>query len=282
MQSVAAESATHLAIDDQVRAGEPCPPSGVWPPGCMPGGGGGGAGEPCPPSGVWPPGCNPNGGGGSAPAPGAPCPPSGVWPPGCNPNGGGGGAPAPAPAPGAPCPASGPWPPGCTPSGSPAPTPGDDTPPPDSPAAEEPIGVITLVYNSDPDEVLGVFPVYEFNAETLVLRMIFNELALIEMRANLDGALSGDQAACDNYEQAYEIMKASGGFYVDVPSEWRGIYSTYVNSFIVGLDRTRPAYLACLNDGQVNQFNYGLAFTAINDALNQLTPAIDQALVLLP
>lgn len=113
-------------------AGEPCPSSGAWPPGCVPNGGGSqpnppappssGSGEPCPATGKWPPGCVPNGGGGTAPPPssggGDDCviPDSGPWPP-CATGGGGSTSPTP-PASGGggqPCPPSGAWPPGCVP-----------------------------------------------------------------------------------------------------------------------------------------------------------------------
>lgn len=98
-----AEMATHPSHSPQIlslsytgalaMSGEPCPESGVWPPGCIPRGSNGhsgGAGQPCPTSGVWPAGCVPNGGGSSGNSgAGQPCPTSGVWTAGCIPNGGG-------------------------------------------------------------------------------------------------------------------------------------------------------------------------------------------------
>lgn len=113
--------------------GDPCPPVGAWPPGCVPGGSApapapadpppstGGSDQPCPDSGAWPPGCVPNGGGGSAPLPagggGNACPASGAWPPGCVPGGTAPPADSPPPSSGAgeSCPPAGKWPPGCTP-----------------------------------------------------------------------------------------------------------------------------------------------------------------------
>ncbi|MGB1249294.1 MAG: lamin tail domain-containing protein [Candidatus Promineifilaceae bacterium] len=62
-------------------AGQPCPASGAWPSGCVPGGSSNsgnntpapsqssGAGQPCPSTGAWPAGCVPNGGGNAAPQP---------------------------------------------------------------------------------------------------------------------------------------------------------------------------------------------------------------------
>lgn len=101
--------ATHSATTVFAGGGataQPCPPSGVWPPGCVPPNNGG-AGQPCPPSGKWPAGCIPPNNGSGA---GQPCPPSGKWPAGCIPPNNGGGA-------GQPCPPSGKWPAGCIPNG---------------------------------------------------------------------------------------------------------------------------------------------------------------------
>ncbi len=143
MQAVSAESDT-LNTDDSLRAGEPCPTSGVWPPGCNPGNG---AGQPCPTTGVWPSGCIPNGGGntGGGNGAGQPCPNDGTWPTGCIPNGGGntGGGDGS----GEPCPTSGVWPSGCIPSGGNGNGGGDPVDPPTPPQPPTNPGNTTILAN---------------------------------------------------------------------------------------------------------------------------------------
>ncbi len=50
-----------------------------------------------------------------------------------------------------------------------------------------------------------------------------------------------------------------------------------VLSFIYSLDRTRPAYLSCKNSGKVDQFNYDLAWQAIDLTKQVLEPGIAAA-----
>jgi hypothetical protein len=97
------------------------------------------------------------------------------------------------------------------------------------------------------------------------------------MREAIPGVRTGDAAACASYIASYESILYSGVFYDDVPGDWQNIDLVYVLSFIYSLDRTRPAYLSCVNAGQVDDFNANLAFTTIEQTLNVLNPAIAEA-----
>jgi hypothetical protein len=158
---------------------------------------------------------------------------------------------------------------------APPPTP---TPAPVVPTATpEPPEYITLFYVSNPNEVLGVFPVRTFDGNALFDNMIRMRNALYTMRNNLDGAASGDAAACNSYVAAYDTIRNAGVFYEDVPGDWENIDFAYYLSFVYSLDRTRPAYLSCVNSGQVDSFNRGLASQAIDQVLNLLLPTLDEA-----
>ena len=69
------------------------------------------------------------------------------------------------------------------------------------------------------------------------------------------------------YASAYVSILYAGVFYDDVPDDWTEIDLVYVLSFICPLDRTRPAYLSCVNSGSVDQFNHGLAVQTIDETL---------------
>jgi hypothetical protein len=97
------------------------------------------------------------------------------------------------------------------------------------------------------------------------------------MRDSLGGAHTGDATACANYVAAYNNVLYSGVFYEPVPPDWEDIDAVYFISFIYALDRTRPAYLSCVNAGTVDDFNYGLASQTIDQTLQFLQPAIDAA-----
>ncbi|HRQ41705.1 MAG TPA: hypothetical protein PLD25_27610 [Chloroflexota bacterium] len=136
---------------------------------------------------------------------------------------------------------------------------------------------VTVYYISNPNDILGVFPVKAFDADELRSQMTRIQSALNSMRGNLDAAKAGDAAACANYVSAYNNVLYSGVFFDPVPPNWQDIDYVYFLSFIYALDRTRPAYLACVNGGDMGDFNYGLAYTAIDQTLNILNPAIISA-----
>lgn len=167
--------------------------------------------------------------------------------------------------------------------------PGGTTPPPAPPAPMPPADddeatappedeeFITVFYLSNPNEILGEFPVRTFDAEEFYTNLILLRAGLEVMKNNLDGALRGDAEACETYAGAYLLILLSGVFYVDVPPQWQDADARYFLSFIYALDRTRPAFLSCLNAGRVDSFNYGLAMESIYDAIAVVDPAIQNA-----
>jgi hypothetical protein len=69
----------------------------------------------------------------------------------------------------------------------------------------------------------------------------------------------------------------SGVFYDDVPADWQEIDFYYFLGFVYALDRTRPAYLSCVNAGRVDDFNYSLAQQTIDETLSLINPTVDAA-----
>ncbi len=134
-----------------------------------------------------------------------------------------------------------------------------------------------MYYASNPSEALGTFPVRPFDANALYANMLNVQAGLNGMRAAIPGAQSGDPAACADYIASYQSILNNGVLYSDVPEDWQNIDLVYVVSFIYSLDRTRPAYLSCVNAGQVDEFNANLAWTTIEETLNILNPAIAEA-----
>lgn len=175
-----------------------------------------------------------------------------------------------------------------TPAATATPRPATAVPPTPTPAPtataeggdadEDEDNTIVVYYISNPNDILGVFPEEPFDAEGLKRNMQNIQGSLNTMRNNLDGAKAADAAACANYVQAYNNILYSGVFYEEVPAAWRDIDVIYFLSFIYSLDRTRPAYLSCIGSGKVDDFNYGLAHSAIEQTLSILTPAIQRAL----
>ncbi|MBP6803547.1 MAG: hypothetical protein KBE23_05360 [Chloroflexi bacterium] len=143
--------------------------------------------------------------------------------------------------------------------------------------AEAEESFVTIYYISNPNDILGNFPEKPFNADELRSHMVNIQSSLNRMQSNLDAAKAGDAAACSSYVSAYNNILYSGTFYKDVPSDWQEIDFIYFISFVYSLDRTRPAYLACVNGGDMGDFNYGLAYSAIGETLNILNPAIVSA-----
>jgi len=136
---------------------------------------------------------------------------------------------------------------------------------------------VTLYYISNPNDILGVFPVYPFNARAMYDDMVSMRESIDVMRYSLDGAHQGDVAACNNYAAAYETILDSGTFYDDVPGDWQAIDERYVVSFIYSLDKTRPAYLACKEGNRPSDQSYGQAYQALDDVARYLDPAIGWA-----
>ncbi|MBK8902179.1 MAG: hypothetical protein IPM53_13420 [Anaerolineaceae bacterium] len=137
--------------------------------------------------------------------------------------------------------------------------------------------MITVYYISNPNDILGVFPELPFDAAGLTANMNNIHSSLQTMRGSIDGAKAGDAAACSTYVSAYNNILYSGVFYKDVPGDWEEIDFVYFLSFIYSLDRTRPAYLSCVNAGSVDDFNYGLAVQTIDQTLTFLTPSLNAA-----
>jgi hypothetical protein len=138
-------------------------------------------------------------------------------------------------------------------------------------------GPITVYYISNPNDILGVFPELPFDSEGLKANMNNINGSLQTMQGNIDGAHNGDQASCDAYVAAYNNILYSGVFYKDVPGDWKDIDAVYFISFIYSLDRTRPAYLSCVNAGKVDDFNYGLAVQTLNQTVAFMTPSLNAA-----
>lgn len=138
---------------------------------------------------------------------------------------------------------------------------------------------VTLYYVSNPNDILGVFPVVPFDANALYNSMLRVRNSLYTMRNNIDAAKGGDTTACAAYVGAYNNILNSGTFYDEVPGDWEEIDAYYVISFIYALDRTRPAYLSCRDAGNIDDFNYSLALTAINNTLSLLEPTVNAAAI---
>ncbi|MCP4416288.1 MAG: hypothetical protein GY805_06685 [Chloroflexi bacterium] len=155
-----------------------------------------------------------------------------------------------------------------------------NTPVPAATATPEDSGeteMITVYYISNPNDILGVFPELTFDSEGLKANMNNINWSLQTMRGNIDGAKAGDQASCDAYVGAYNNILYSGVFYKDVPGDWQDIDFAYFLSFIYSLDRTRPAYLSCVNAGNVDDFNYSLAVQTLNETIAFFTPFLNSA-----
>ncbi|MEZ4512770.1 MAG: hypothetical protein R3C62_12905 [Chloroflexota bacterium] len=136
---------------------------------------------------------------------------------------------------------------------------------------------ITLYYISNPSDILGTFPVQPFDADAIRSDLYGMQQALNTMRSNLDGAKAGDAAACAAYVQGYNNILYGTRFFDEVPANWEDIDSLYVLLFIYSLDRTRPAYISCADSGRIDDFNYSLAYTTINETLEVLNPTVQSA-----
>lgn len=135
---------------------------------------------------------------------------------------------------------------------------------------------ITLFYLSNPSDVLGTFPLQPFDANVMYNEMLAIRSNLETMRGAISALAGGDNAACNSYINGYNNILYSAVFFNDVPPAWAEIEFLYELSFIYALDRSRPAYLSCLNAGSVDEFNRSLAFSSIEDALSVLNPIIDR------
>lgn len=158
-----------------------------------------------------------------------------------------------------------------------APTPPESQAEEESEEESETFDTVVIYYLSNPSEILGVFPVRPFDPAEALSKMQLVRGSLYTMRDALPGARSADAAACATYVGAYDNILYSGVYYDPVPPEWQDIDGAYYLSFVYALDRTRPAYLSCLNAGHVDDFNAGLAEQSIAQALSVLEPAINAA-----
>jgi hypothetical protein len=158
------------------------------------------------------------------------------------------------------------------------PTPRPTLPPQPAPTATpEEAEEIVIYYISNPNDILGVFPVRTFDAAGLVNNMVRIRTALQTMRANVDATKDAGNGACDAYVAAYNSILYSGVFYEDVPGDWQEIDYAYYISFVYSLDRTRPAYLSCVNAGRVDEFNLGLARQTLDETMSFFIPYVDAA-----
>lgn len=155
----------------------------------------------------------------------------------------------------------------------PTPTPA----PPQATATPAQVDSVTLFYRSNPNEVLGTFPVYEFDAQALYNNMLRVRNNLQTMQSVIGAARNGDAAACQTYVNAYNGILFSGVFYENVPPDWQEIDAAYFISFVFSLDRTRPAFLSCRDSGTVDEFNYSLAVQTISETLAFFTPYVNAA-----
>lgn len=163
------------------------------------------------------------------------------------------------------------------------PVPVTNTPAPTATPAETATpDFITVFYISNPNDILGVFPLRPFDARGMYNNMLLIRGSLGTMRDALPGAKNGDANACNSYTGAYNGILNAGIFYDEVPDDWEDIDFAYFLSFIYSLDRTRPAYLSCVDAGKVDEFNHNLALQTIEETLSFLNPFIDSAAGRLP
>lgn len=163
------------------------------------------------------------------------------------------------------------------------PVPVTNTPAPTATPAETATpDFITVYYISNPNDILGVFPLRPFDARGMYNNMLLIRGSLGTMRDALPGTKNGDANACNSYSSAYNGILNAGIFYDEVPDDWEDVDFAYFLSFIYSLDRTRPAYLSCVNAGKVDEFNHNLALQTIEETLSFLNPYIDAAASRLP
>lgn len=146
-----------------------------------------------------------------------------------------------------------------------------------TPEPEPTSDVVTLYYISNPNDILGTFPVRPFDPDGIRRNMNNIMGSLGTMRANIDAAKNGDAAACGAYVNAYNNILYAGVFYDPVPGDWQEIDNIYFVSFVYSLDRTRPAYLSCIDSGQIDDFNYSLALTALDQTRSYLEQGVNSA-----
>lgn len=163
------------------------------------------------------------------------------------------------------------------------PVPVTNTPAPTATPAETATpDFVTVYYISNPNDILGVFPLRPFDARGMYNNMLLIRGSLGTMRDALPGTKNGDANACNSYTGAYNGILNAGIFYDEVPDDWEDVDFAYFLSFIYSLDRTRPAYLSCVDAGRVDEFNHNLALQTIEETLSFLNPYIDAAAARLP
>lgn len=98
----------------------------------------------------------------------------------------------------------------------------------------------------------------------------------------LDRIYNGSRETCGEYQNYYDALIQSP-VCEGVPGEWQGIYNEYLFAVENFLATNQPIDSLCdQGGGVINNLDYGVARQGINNSLDRLIPAIEQANNLAP
>lgn len=117
----------------------------------------------------------------------------------------------------------------------------------------------------------------QFEANTLRESMNTVRSNIEQAGGLLDRIYNGSRETCGEYQNYYDALIQSP-VYGSVPGEWQGIYNEYLFAVENFLTSNQPIDSLCdQGGGVINNLDYGAARQGINNSLDRLIPAIEQA-----
>jgi hypothetical protein len=93
----------------------------------------------------------------------------------------------------------------------------------------------------------------------------------------LDRLVRGESGQCEEFQTYYRNVAASPTYH-GVPEEWQGLYNEYAFAADHVFNTNHNIHTICnQGGGYLNQQGYGVARSAINEALDRLIPALEAA-----
>lgn len=121
-----------------------------------------------------------------------------------------------------------------------------------------------------------------FNADALYEAMLQARSDIEQMGGLLDRIYRGGREPCEDYLRWHDSLLASP-VYDGVPPDWGGVYGEYVWAVEHVIDKTNTATYICsdVGGGVLTEHDWGVARMGVNEALDRLGPAIDNAAAML-
>ena len=120
--------------------------------------------------------------------------------------------------------------------------------------------------------ITGNIPLIDFDLDVLALSATVLWESTNHIQYHLDQAVAGSEESCAEIVSLGRLVYATTAFHKNVPARYAKAYGDYRAAILQFFDHIDPAFISCLETGQVSNFEYGWARTGMDTVRTLLEP----------